>query len=159
LSVVFWLEGEGVWISVGGFLGIVLVFETDVCETFLGVIWVDGDLEGFDWSILREVLSEESVCDWIRSWGLVENVVVSKLVFVASEKLLIERKSSALEFLAWLITVNLEVSHLVTGLLVLNWILNDDDSRVEWSEEVSSDLWSLLDDTAALGSESFGDFD
>jgi len=123
------------------------------------MIWVDGDFQGFNWSILREVCGKEIVSDWIRRWCLVENVVVGKFIFVASEKLLIERKGSALVFLAWLITINLEVSHLITGLFVLNWVLDDDDGGVEGSEEVSSDLWSLLDDSTALLSESFSNFD
>jgi len=159
LSVVFWFKSERVGITVGGFKSILLVFEANVSETFLGVIWVDGDFQGFDWSILGEVFGEEIVGDWLVGWGLVENVVVGQFVFVASEKLLIERKGSALVFLAWLISFNLEVSHLITGLLVLNWVLDDDDGGVEGSEEVSSDLWSLLDDSTALLSESFSNFD
>jgi len=159
LSVVFWFKSERVGITVGGFKSILLVFEANVSETFLGVIWVDGDFQGFDWSILGEVFGEEIVGDWLVGWGLVENVVVGQFVFVASEKLLIERKGSALIFLAWLISFNLEVSHLFTSLLVLNWVLDDDDGGVEWSEEVSSDLWSLLDDSTALLSESFSNFD
>jgi len=123
------------------------------------VIWVDRDLKGFDWSISREVGGKEIISDWVAIWCLVEHVVVGKFFFVASEKLVIERKSSALEFLAWLITIDLEVSHLITSLLVLYWVLDDDDGRVEWSEEVSSDLWSLLDDSTAFLPESFSDFD
>lgn len=41
VSVIFWLENEGVWISVSGFLSIILVIEANVSETFLGMIWVD----------------------------------------------------------------------------------------------------------------------
>ena len=159
-SVTLWLEGEGVGITLGGFLGILLVLEADVSETFLGVIWVDGDFQGFDGSVLGEVFLEVIVSDSITAgWCLVEDVVIGQFVFVASEKLLIERKSSALEFLVWLITVDLEVSHLVASFLVLNWVLDDDNGGVEGSEEVSSDLWSLLDDTTTLLSESLSDFD
>jgi len=108
---------------------------------------------------LGEVGGEEIVSDWLVSWSFVENVVVCKFILVASEKLVVERKSSALIFLAWLITFDLKVSHLFGGSLVLNGIWDEDDGRVEWSEEVSSDLRSGLDDTTALLSESFSDFD
>tara|TARA_B110000285_G_scaffold201380_1_gene235990 strand:+ start:1510 stop:1962 length:453 start_codon:yes stop_codon:yes gene_type:complete len=119
------------------------------------VIHVEGDFQRFDWSILGEVLGKEVISDWVLAWSLVEDIVVGKLFFVASKKLWIERKGSALELLS--ILLKLEVSHLITSFLVLNWIVDNNNSGVERSEEVSSDLWSLLDDGTALLSESLSD--
>jgi len=41
VSVIFWLKNERVWISVGGFLSVILVIKAYVSETFLGMIWVN----------------------------------------------------------------------------------------------------------------------
>jgi len=84
LSVVFWLEGKTVWITISSFLSIFLVLKADVSETFLTVIWIDRNFKTLDWTILCEVILELLVGNWIIVWRFVEDIVVRELVSVTS---------------------------------------------------------------------------
>jgi hypothetical protein len=66
--------------------------------------------------------------------ALDENVVGEKLLFVGSEQLLVELKGSAL------LALDIEVSHEFAGFVKSDWVLNADDSRVEWGGDVLLDL-------------------
>ena len=63
-----------------------------------------------------------------------ENVVVVQLLFVATKELLVELEGSAP------VGSNLEVSHLFSSFTELLGIFDLDNTRVEWSGEISSDL-------------------
>jgi hypothetical protein len=148
-------EDETVSISSSSFLSTFLVLEANVSETSLGVIHVERDFQGFNWTVCGKVGSKELISDWFFTWGLVEDVVVGKLFFVASKKLWIERKGSALESHA--ILLKLEVSHFIASFLVLDWVVDNNNCGIKRSEVVSSDLWSLLDDGSTFLSESLSD--
>ena len=64
-----------------------------------------------------------------------EDVVVQKLLFVASKKLFVELEGTAP------FTINGEVSHGFSGIVEFLRVLDLDNSRIEWSGEISSNLW------------------
>jgi poly(A) polymerase Pap1 len=66
--------------------------------------------------------------------GSNENVVGHKLLSVISKELLVKLKSSAL------FPSNIEVFHTFTSFVEINWIFDADDSRIEWSGDVFSNL-------------------
>ena len=79
-----------------------------------------------------------------------ENVMVLKLFLVASKELLVELECSAP------LSVNLEISHGFSGITELLSILDLNDTRVEWSGKVSSDLWLSVKGNLSLALESMG---
>ena len=83
--------------------------------------------------------------------GSDEDIVRHKFLLVGSKKLLVELEGSALLLLS-VSGIDLKVSHLLTGSLKVLKFLNLDDSRVEWSGDVSSDLrsWSNNDSSFLL---------
>lgn len=115
------------------------------------MIRVERNLERLDLTDSLEFLLEVDVFKIL--WNLSnENIVGHELLFVASEKLLIELKSSA-----WLVS-NLEVFHGLNSLVESGDILNVNDSGVERSDEIFSDLWLGVKDNSSLLLESNGDF-
>ena len=84
--------------------------------------------------------------------ALDEHIVGEELLFVGSEQLLIELKGSAL------LSLDLEVLHGLTGLVEGNWVLDADDSRVEWGSDVLLDLWLGVEEDVGSLLESDGDF-
>jgi hypothetical protein len=63
-----------------------------------------------------------------------KDIVVQQLFLVATQELLVKRKSTAL------IAVNLEVPHLLTSFIELLGVLNADHCGAEWFGKISSDL-------------------
>ena len=55
-------------------------------------------------------------------------------------------------------TVNFEVSHSFACLFELNWVLNVDNGRIEWSCKISSNLWLDIKVYISLCLESFSNF-
>ena len=84
--------------------------------------------------------------------ALNENIMSSQLFFVSSKQLLIELECAAL------LAVNFKVSHSSTGLFKLNWVFDVDNGWVEWSGEISSNLWLNIEVNISLSLESFGNF-
>jgi len=68
-----------------------------------------------------------------------ENVVILKFFFVASKERFVELKGSA-HF-----TVNQEVFHLFSGIIEFDWVFDLDNTRIEWSGDVSSNLRFSID--------------
>ena len=67
--------------------------------------------------------------------NLDEDVVVRQLVLVGTEELLVEWEGTAL------FVTDLEISHLLTGIVELFSVFDTDHGGAEWSGEVSLDLW------------------
>jgi hypothetical protein len=73
-----------------------------------------------------------------------EDVVGDELVLVSTEQVFVELESSAL------LAIDLEVLHLLTGVLELLSIGDAENSAEEWSGVISLDLWLLLKDDTSL---------
>ena len=115
------------------------------------MVWVEGNLETLDLSIFFKFFLEVSKLDVL--WDVSdENVVGNELLLVVSEELLVKWKSTAL------LTVDLKVSHLLTGSLEVFVLIDLDDSREEWFRHVSLDLW-LTDGEVGVGLEFLSDLD
>ena len=80
-----------------------------------------------------------------------EDVVGEELLFVGSEQLLVELEGSAL------LAFDLEVLHGLACLVEGNWVLDADDSRVEWSGNVLLNLWLGVKKNVGFFLESDGD--
>jgi hypothetical protein len=81
-----------------------------------------------------------------------ENIMSKKFFFVASKKLSIELKPSAL------LSINFEISHILTSFLELDWVFDAYDGSPEWSCDVFSDLWSSIKGDSGFFLECYGDF-
>ena len=114
------------------------------------MIRVKGDLKTLDLSETLEFLLEVSMSEvlWHTSH---EDVVGEELLFVGSEQLLVELEGSAL------LSFDLEVLHGLAGFVESDWVLDADDSRVEWSGDVLLDLWLLVKKNVGLFLEGDGD--
>jgi hypothetical protein len=98
------------------------------------MVTVERNFKTFDLSVFLEFLLK--ICMSGVLWdGLDEHVVVQKLFLVGTKKLLVELECSAL------LTVNGEVFHFFGCVVEFLGILDLDDTRIEWSGNVSSDLW------------------
>jgi len=155
-SSVFWLEfaSNDVIILVGqidGFLGRFFILEADESISSGGMVTIKRDLEGLNLTNLLEFLLEIGVLFVL--WDLAdEDVVRHELLFIASEKLLVKLESST-----WLL-FNLEIFHCFDSFVESNWVFNADDSRVEWSGDVLSDLRLGIKKDTSLLFEGDGDF-
>jgi hypothetical protein len=154
-SSVLWLEFDGnhglvVLGEVDGLLGGVLILEADEAIASGGVIRVKGNLKTLDLTegleLLLEVVMLEVLWD-----ALDEDVVGQELLLVGSEELLVELKSSAL------LALDLEISHGLAGLVEGDWVLDADDSRVEWGGDVLLDLWLGVKEDVGFLLEGDGD--
>jgi hypothetical protein len=87
-------------------------------------------------------------CEWD---GSDEYIVAVKLLLVGSKELLVELESSAP------VVSDLEVSHLFSCITELLGIFDLDNSGIEWSGEVSSDLWLGGKGDATLALKDTGD--
>lgn len=142
--IVSWLEHEALdtlrkLVSLSGSEssgGGLSFLEADEAVSIGFVLRSHGNLEGLDGTELLHNFVEIFVKDV--SGNLDENVVSKKLLLVGTEELLVEGKTSA-----WL-TGDLEISHLVTSLLVLIGILNVYHSGVERLGDVLLNLRLLL---------------
>jgi len=70
-----------------------------------------------------------------------EDVVVKKFLFVTSQKLFVELECSAP------LSINLEVLHGFTCFVEILCIFDLDNSGVEWSCKISSDLWLVVNES------------
>jgi len=115
------------------------------------MVTVKRDLEGLNLTNLLEFGLKIGVLFVL--WDLAnEDVVRHELLFVGSEKLFIELESST-----WLL-FNFEIFHCLNSFVESNWVFDADDSRVERSGNVFSDLrFGIKKDTGSLF-ESDGDF-
>jgi len=129
-------------LSVQGVDGTLLLLEANESVSSGGVVRVEGDLETLDLSALLEHLVQVLVLDIL--WHLDEDVVVVQLVLVATEQLLVEWKGTAL------LAVDLEVLHLLASLFELLGVLDADHGGVEWSGDVSLDLWLGVEDNSGF---------
>jgi len=142
--VVSGLEHEG--LDTGGefvgfrsgksFRGGIGLLEADESITIGVVLRGEGNLKRFNGTESFENFVEIFVKDV--SGNLDENVVCEQFFLVGTEELLVESETSA-----WF-AVDLEVSHLVTGSLVLIGILDVDHGGVERSGDVLFDLRLLF---------------
>ena len=83
--------------------------------------------------------------------GSNEDVVVLQLLFVTSKELFVELEGSAP------LSVDLEISHGFSCLVEFLCIFHLNDSRVEWSGKISSDLWlSISECDLGLGLKDLG---
>ena len=153
---VFWLElnSYGIFLISAGFASIVScvrVWEANETIPSWWVIGVEWNLQTFDVSEFLIFVLQIDVLHVF--WNVLdENIVWSKLFFISSKKLFIKLKSTAL------FTVNFEVSHSFACLFELNWVLNVDNGRVEWSCKISSNLWLDIKVHVSLRLESFSNF-
>jgi hypothetical protein len=121
------------WTSDGS-SGRSFLLEADETVSSWGMVSIVWDLKTLDLSVLLEFLMEI----WMIPWGVDgsnENVVVLELLFVTSKKLFVELECSAP------FSVDLEVSHCFSSFVEFLCIFHLNNSRVEWSGKVSSDLW------------------
>lgn len=115
------------------------------------MVTIKRDLKGLNFTNLLEFGLEIGV--FFVLWDLAdEDVVRHELLFVASEKLLVKLESSA-----WLL-FNFEIFHCLNSLVESNWVFDADDSRIEWSGDVLSDLRFGIEEDTGLLFESNGDF-
>lgn len=115
------------------------------------MVTIKRDLEGLNLTNALEFGLEIGVLFVL--WDLAdEDVVRHELLFVASEKLLVKLESST-----WLL-FNLEIFHCLNSFVESNWVFNADDSRVEWSGDVLSDLRLGIEKDTSLLFEGDGDF-
>mgnify|MGYP007004380745 CR=1 FL=1 len=85
-------------------------------------------------------------------WHVLDEHVVGKdLLLVGSEQLLVELEGSAL------LSLDLEVSHGLAGFVESDWVLDADDSGVEWGGDVLLDLGLGLKKDVSLILEGDGD--
>jgi len=154
LSSVLWLELDGLdGVSIAGGLeglaGRSLILEADESVSSGGVVLVERDLQTLDVSVLGEMLLKVLVFHFL--WELShEDVVGDELVLVSTEQVFVELESSAL------LAIDLEVLHLLTGVLELLSIGDAENSAEEWSGVVSLDLWLGLKDHTSLVLEDLG---
>jgi hypothetical protein len=114
------------------------------------VVWVEGNFQRLDLSDCLKLGLQVFVSHFL--WNtLDENVVGDQLLLVVTKELLVELESSAL------LIIDGEVSHLFTGLLELSGVLDVDDGGVEWSGDVSSELWLDVEVNLGLVLESLSD--
>ena len=114
------------------------------------MVGVERNLETLNFSESLKFLLEVRVLKVL--WhALDENVVGEKLLLVGSEQLLVELKASAL------LSLDLEVSHGFACLVEGNWVLDADDSRVEWGSNVLLDLWLGIEENVGSLLEGDGD--
>jgi hypothetical protein len=116
-----------VFITFSGSESTFIVFKTDIGKSLLAVVWVEGNFKTLDFTILVKFGFKVRVVEGLVSNSLVKDVVVDEFLFVTSEKGVVEWKSTALEFLTWLITLDLEVSHFIASFLVESLIWDTDD--------------------------------
>lgn len=114
------------------------------------MVVVHGDFATHDWSIVGKFGVEVLVAPLLVN-GSDKHVVVNELLFVTSKDLLLELEGSAP------FSVNLEISHGLSCIAELLWILDLDNSRIEGSGKVSSDLWFGRERNLALGFEYLSD--
>ena len=125
-----------------------------------GVVRVERDFQGLDFSVLGEVFLKFF---WSQVLGNFpnENVLVDNLFRIGSKKVIIVGKSAT-----WLSWSKLEVAELLASGLEFIFFWNCHDGGIKGSVDVTSDLWiSAKDDVSLLfevvgklgaGSEIFG---
>jgi hypothetical protein len=114
------------------------------------VVWVEGNFQRLDLSNSLKLGMQVFVSHFL--WNTLDkNVVGDELLLVVTKELLVELESSAL------LIIDGEVSHLFTGLLELSGVLDVDDGGVEWSGDVSSELWLDVEVNLGLVLESLSD--
>ena len=154
-SSILWLEfhGNSIIVFGGGLDGLGggdLIVEADESVSSGRVVRVEGHLQRLDlahgFELLLEVLVLEVLWD-----GSDEDVGSSELLFVDTEKLLVELKGSAR------LASNLEELHGLNSLGELLWVLDADDSRVERSGDVFPNLRFFVKDDSGLFLEGHGD--
>ena len=127
-----------------------LILEADETVSSGGVVRVERNLKTLDLTKTLEFLLEVGVLEVL--WhGSHEHVVGLELLFVGSEQLLVELEGSAL------LAFDLEVLHGFAGFVESDWVLDADDSRVEWGGDVLLDLWLLVKKNVGFFLEGDGD--
>jgi hypothetical protein len=117
------------------------------------VVGVQSNLNALDLTVSAEFIVEGRIGDSVGVlilWELVENILFVDLVLVLSSERIVEWKTSDGE------TVDVEVLHLILSSIVA--IVEWDNSRIEWFEKVSVDLWFLCGNLDSVGLEDFGQF-
>lgn len=116
------------------------------------MVGVERDFQTLDFSELREMLLKVLVFHFLRELSN-EDVVVNELLLMSTEEVLVELESSAA------LSIDLEVFHLLHGVLELLSIGNAENSAEEWSGVVSLDLGLILEDDTSLVLEDLGQLD
>ena len=108
------------------------------------MVGVEGDLEGLDVTVAREVLLETV---WGKFLGdfTHKDVVVNDLLRVGAKEVVIKGKSAG-----WLSVSKLEVAHLLASESELVFLGDGHDGRVERTVDVASDLRHTREDDAGL---------
>ena len=114
------------------------------------MVRVERNLKTLDLTETLELLLEVNVLEVL--WHIShEHVVGEELLFVGSEQLLVELEGSAL------LSFNLEVLHGLACFVESDWVLDADDSRVEWGSDVLLDLGFLVKKDVGFFLEGDGD--
>lgn len=137
--------------SCGGRVG---VLEADEAVSIGVVLGSQTDLQGLDRTELGENIMQLLMVEFVLG-NLDENVVGKQFLFVGTEELLVEGKGSAG------FALNIEVSHLLTGRLVLIRVLDHNHGGIEGLGDVLFDLrlLGILEGDTGLFLEGLGDLD
>lgn len=137
VAAVFWLEllreDTILELLLKGALCCSLILEANETIASGAEVWVQRDLETLDLTKWLKKLMQVLVLHFL--WHFDEDVVVRQLVLVATKELLVEWECTTL------FVSNIEVFHLLTGIVELFSVFDTDHSGAEWSGEVSLDLW------------------
>lgn len=118
------------------------------------MVRVQRDLEGLDWTKLFKMFVKIDLVHFLGN-GADEDVVREELLLVGTKKLSVEGKGTA-----WL-AFDLEVAHLVTGVLELIGIFDADHGTVERLGDIIFDLGLLgiNEGNTGLVLKDLGEFD
>ena len=149
VTLVAWLVADdldvvSITLSFEGCGGSSGILEADEAIPTGLMVRVEGDLEGLNLTIAREVLLKGLRRDLLRDLAH-EDVVIDDLLRVGAEKIVVEGKSAG-----GLAIGELEVSHLLAGEGKLVLLGDRHDGRVEGTVQVTTDLRHALKHNTGL---------
>jgi hypothetical protein len=143
------IVASGVSEAVGGGLWLLEAHESVATGR---VVWVEGDLEGLDFTVLGELLLEPlRVVNVILGDLGHKHVVLDKACLVAAEQLVVVGEGAAH------LAVDLEVSKLLAGLLESLLVWDNHDGGVEGTINVASELRLAIENNASSLLDQSGD--